>query len=171
MRDPIPRLPHFQGSVEQEGKGRGGHTCSLSEKDTIKIWASGDDIGSIPLDIYIYISREHTSGKEAQLEQLQTERHPHQASVRKGRENVSVFPTLDPPKRHNTTTNSIAYADCCHTTGLGCPISQTWTPRRQDNLNVADATMSSSTARTEKGQEHDRLASYPRGRASVGSRL
>jgi hypothetical protein len=25
----IPRLPHFQGFVEQEGKGRGGHTCLL----------------------------------------------------------------------------------------------------------------------------------------------
>jgi hypothetical protein len=34
MRDPIPRLPHFQGFVEQEGKGRGGHTCSLLEKKT-----------------------------------------------------------------------------------------------------------------------------------------
>jgi hypothetical protein len=31
--------------------------------------------------------------------------------------------------------------------------------------------MSSSMARTEKGQEHDRLASYPRQRASVGSWL
>jgi hypothetical protein len=31
--------------------------------------------------------------------------------------------------------------------------------------------MSSSTARTEKGQEHDRLAPYPHRRASVGSRL
>jgi hypothetical protein len=29
---PIPRLLHFQGFVEHEGKGRGGHTCSLSEK-------------------------------------------------------------------------------------------------------------------------------------------
>jgi hypothetical protein len=48
----IPRLPHFQGFVEQEGKGRGGHTCWLSEKDTMKTWASGGDIGSIPLDTY-----------------------------------------------------------------------------------------------------------------------
>jgi hypothetical protein len=32
----IPRLPHFQGFVENEGKGRGGHTCSLSEKVTTK---------------------------------------------------------------------------------------------------------------------------------------
>ena len=48
---PIPRLPHIQGFVEQEGKGRGGHTCSLLEKDTMKAWASGGDIGSIPLDI------------------------------------------------------------------------------------------------------------------------
>jgi hypothetical protein len=55
--------------------------------------------------------------------------------------------------------------------GLGCPISQTWTPHRQDNLSVAGATMSSSTARTEKAQGHDRHAPYPRRRASVGSRL
>jgi hypothetical protein len=33
---PIPCLPHFQGFVEQEGKGRGSHTCSLTEKDTTK---------------------------------------------------------------------------------------------------------------------------------------
>jgi hypothetical protein len=89
--------------------------------------------------------------KEAQSEQLQTKRHPHQASVREGRENASVFLAHDPPKRHNTTTNSVAYADCCHATGLSCPISQTWTHHRQDNLSVAGATMSSSMARTEKG--------------------
>jgi hypothetical protein len=65
------------------------------------------------------------AGKEAQPEQLQTERYPHQASVREGRESASVSPTLDPPKRHNTTTNSITYADCCYATVLGCPISQT----------------------------------------------
>jgi hypothetical protein len=47
----IPRLPHFQGFVEQKGKGRGGHTCSFPEKDTTKTWASGGNIGSIPLDI------------------------------------------------------------------------------------------------------------------------
>jgi hypothetical protein len=35
-RTPIPRLPHFQGFVEQEGKGRGDHTCLLPEKDTTK---------------------------------------------------------------------------------------------------------------------------------------
>jgi hypothetical protein len=45
--------------------------------------------------------------KETQPEQLQTERHPHQVSIREGLENTSVFPTLDPPKRHNTTTNSV----------------------------------------------------------------
>jgi hypothetical protein len=48
---PIPRLPHFQGFVEQEGKKRGGHTYSLPEKDTTKTWTSGGDICSIPLDI------------------------------------------------------------------------------------------------------------------------
>jgi hypothetical protein len=32
----IPRFPYFQGFVEQQGKGRGGHTCSLSEKDMMK---------------------------------------------------------------------------------------------------------------------------------------
>jgi hypothetical protein len=47
----IPRLYHFQGFVEHEGKGRDRHTCSLPEKDTTKTWASGGDIGSIPLDI------------------------------------------------------------------------------------------------------------------------
>jgi hypothetical protein len=125
----IPRLPHFQGFVEQEGKGKGRHTCSLPEKDTTKTWTSGSDIGSILLDIYI--ERESTQAeKEAQPEQLQTERQPHQALVREGRENASVFPALGPPKRHKTTTNSIAYADCCHATGLSCPIPQTWTPHR-----------------------------------------
>jgi hypothetical protein len=54
---PISRLPHFQGFIEhegkgREGKGRGRHTCSLPEKDTTKTWASGGDIGSIPLDTY-----------------------------------------------------------------------------------------------------------------------
>jgi hypothetical protein len=47
-RTPIPRLPHFQGFVEQEGKGRGSHTYSLSEKNTTKTWTSEGDIGSIP---------------------------------------------------------------------------------------------------------------------------
>jgi hypothetical protein len=51
LSDTIPRLHHFQGFIEQEGKGRGGHSCSLPEKDTTKTWASEDDIGSIPLDI------------------------------------------------------------------------------------------------------------------------
>jgi hypothetical protein len=105
--------------------------------------------------------------KEAKLEQLQTERHPHRASVREGKENASAFLALDPSRRHNTTTNSIAYDDYCRATGLDCPISQTWTPHRQDNLSVAGATMSSSVARTKKGQEQDRLVSYPRRRASV----
>jgi hypothetical protein len=96
----IPRLPHFQGFVEHEGKGRGGHTCSLPEKDTMKTWASEGDICSIPLDIQ---GESTQAEKEAQPEQLQTERHPHQASIREGRENASVFLALDPPKRHNTT--------------------------------------------------------------------
>jgi hypothetical protein len=52
IRDPIPHLPHFQGFIDQEGKGRGSHTCSLPEKDTTKTWISGGDIGSISLDTY-----------------------------------------------------------------------------------------------------------------------
>jgi hypothetical protein len=95
---PIPRLPHFQGFVEQEGKGRSGHTCSLPEKDTTKTWASGDGISSIPLDIQ---GESTQAEKEAQPEQLQTERHSHQAPIREGQENASVFPALDP--RSNTT--------------------------------------------------------------------
>jgi hypothetical protein len=51
IRDLIARLLHFQGFVEQEGKERGGHTCSLPEKDTTKTLASGGDICIIPLDI------------------------------------------------------------------------------------------------------------------------
>jgi hypothetical protein len=47
----IPRLPHFQDFIEQKGKGRGGHTCTLSEKDTMKTWVSRGNIGNIPLDI------------------------------------------------------------------------------------------------------------------------
>jgi hypothetical protein len=69
---------------------------------------------------------------------------------------VSAFLALDPPRRHNTTNNFVAYVNCCRTTSLGCPISQTWTPHRQDNLRVVGATVSSSAARTEKGQEQDR---------------
>jgi hypothetical protein len=41
---------------------------------------------------------------------------------------------------------------------LGCPISQVWAPHRQYSLSVAGATVSSSAARTEKGQEQDRIA-------------
>jgi hypothetical protein len=51
LETPIPRLPHFQGFMEQERKGRGEYTCSLSEKNTTKTWVSRDDIGNISLDI------------------------------------------------------------------------------------------------------------------------
>jgi hypothetical protein len=51
-RYPHPSPLHFQGFVERE-KGRGGHTCSLPEKDTTKTWTSEGDIDSIPLDIHI----------------------------------------------------------------------------------------------------------------------
>ncbi|PWZ34508.1 hypothetical protein Zm00014a_017384 [Zea mays] len=50
---PSPFLPHFQGFVEQEGKGIGIHTCSLSDKDAMKTWTSEGDIGNIPLDTYM----------------------------------------------------------------------------------------------------------------------
>jgi hypothetical protein len=90
-------VPHFQGFVEQEGKVRDGHTCSLPKKDMTKTWTSGDDIGSIPLDTY----------KKSSRSSSKTKRLLHQASVREGRENASVFPTLDPPKRYNTTNNSM----------------------------------------------------------------
>jgi hypothetical protein len=38
--------------------------------------------------------------KEAQPEQLQIERHLHQASVREGRENASVFPAAEVTQHH-----------------------------------------------------------------------
>jgi hypothetical protein len=63
--DPIPRIPHFQGFIEQKGKKRGKHTCSLSEKDTMKTWASGSDICSIPLDTYRDASGERSSAGAA----------------------------------------------------------------------------------------------------------
>jgi hypothetical protein len=63
-----------------------------------------------------------------------------------------------PPRRHNTTTNSVAYADCCRATGLGCLIPQIWTRHRQDNISVAGTIVSSPAARTKKRQEQDRLA-------------
>jgi hypothetical protein len=78
---------------------------------------------------------------------------------------------LDPPRRHNTTTNSVAYADCCRAIGFGCPISQIWTRHHQDNLSVVGTIVFSSTARMKKSQEQDRLAYTARRRASVGSRL
>jgi hypothetical protein len=72
---------------------------------------------------------------------------------------VSAFPALDPPRRHNTTTNnSLIYADYCRATSLGCPISQIWTRHRQDNLSVTGAIVSSSATRTKKSQDQDRLA-------------
>jgi hypothetical protein len=61
------------------------------------------------------------------------------------------------PRRHNTTTNCVAYVDCCRATGLGCPISQIWTRRRQDNLSVAGVIVSSSAVRRKKSQEQDRF--------------
>jgi hypothetical protein len=112
--DPHPSPPPLPRFRRAGGEGKMRHTCSLLEKDT-KTWASGGNIGSIPLDIY---GESMQADKEAQPEQLQTERHPHHASVREERENASFFPALDPPKRHNTTTNSVAYANCCHTTTL-----------------------------------------------------
>jgi hypothetical protein len=77
---------------------------------------------------------------------------PGVSSVREGRENTSAFLALDPPRRHNTTNNSITYADCCRATCFGCPISQTWTSHRQDNLSASGATVSSSAVCTKKAR-------------------
>jgi hypothetical protein len=49
---PSSSLP-LSNFVEQEGKGRGSHTCPLPKKDTTNTWTSGGDIASIPLDTYI----------------------------------------------------------------------------------------------------------------------
>jgi hypothetical protein len=38
-----------------------------------------------------------------------------------------------------TPPPTLAYVDCCHATGLACPLSHTWTPHRQDNLSVVGA--------------------------------
>jgi hypothetical protein len=146
--DPIPPLSHFQGFVEQKGKERGKHTCSLPEKDTTKTCTLGDDICSIPLNTY----RDKACKRRKKFSRSSSK--PSGTRTRcqseKG-ERMRVFLASDPPKGHNTTTNSVAYVDCCHATGLGCPISQTWTLYCQDNLSVAGVTMSSSAARTKKG--------------------
>jgi hypothetical protein len=166
---PIPHLPHFQGFLEQEGKGRGRHTGSLPGKDTTKTWASRGDICSIPLDKY----RERACKRRKKPNRSNSK--PRGTRTRRQSEKGERIRVPSQPWTRrvdtNTTTNSVSYVDCCRAMGLGCPISQTWTPHRQDNLSVAGATVSSSAARTEKGQEQDRLASYPRRRASVGSRL
>jgi hypothetical protein len=120
-RTPISRLPHFQGFVEQEGKGRGSHTCSLPEKDTTKTWTSGGDIGSIPLDTY----RERACKRRKKPSQSSSKPRGTAPGVSpKSARECECIPVLDLPRRHNTTTYSIAYADCCRATGLGCPISQ-----------------------------------------------
>jgi hypothetical protein len=110
----IPRFPHFQGFVEQEGKGRGGHICSLPEKDTTKTWASGGDIDSIPLDI----EREHANGERSPAGSASNQEAPAPGvSPRRARE-CECFPSPG-------SVNSVEYADYCHATGLSCPISQT----------------------------------------------
>jgi hypothetical protein len=125
-----------------------GRPPTIAEEGNDEDLSPGGDISRYR---YIHIGREHASEKEAQLKQLQTERHQHQVSVQEGRENASAFLALDSSRRHNNTTNFVVYADCCRTMGLGCTISQTWTPHRQDNQSVAGATVSSSVAHMEKG--------------------
>jgi hypothetical protein len=116
----IPRLTHFQDFVEQEGKGRGSHTCSLPEKDTTKIWTSGGNIGSILLDTY----RERA--RKRRKKPSQSSSKPRGTSTRRQSEKgerMRVPSTPGPAEAHNTTTNSVAYVDCCRATSLGCPIS------------------------------------------------
>jgi hypothetical protein len=110
----IPRLPHFQGFVEQEGKGRGGHTCSLPEKDTMKSWASGGDIGSIPLDTY-----KERASKRRKKPSRNTSK-PRGTHTRRQSRRARECECL--PKPRPATTNFVAYADC-RATSLGCLIS------------------------------------------------
>jgi hypothetical protein len=81
---PIPRLPHCQGFVEKEGKGRDKHTCSLPEKDTTKTWASGGDISSIPL--YTYKERAHKRRKKLSRSSSKREAPTPGVSPRRARE-------------------------------------------------------------------------------------
>jgi hypothetical protein len=146
---PIPRLPHFQGFVEQEGKGRDEHTCSLPEKDMMKTWASEGDIGSILLDIYR--DRAHKRRKKPSGERSSAGAAPKL-------EHTSVSPRR---ARECECLPSPGLYSICRLLPrmiLGCPIFQTWTPCRQNNLSVAGVTVSSSVARTKKGQEQVRFA-------------
>jgi hypothetical protein len=148
----VPPILHFQGFVEQEGKGRDIHTCLLPKKDTTKTWTSVGDIGSIPLDTY----RERARKRRKKPSQSSSKPRGARTRYQSERARECECPSaLDPPRRHNTPTNSVVYADCCRATGLGCPISQIWTRHRQDNLSVTVVIVSSSAARTKKSQKQD----------------
>jgi hypothetical protein len=99
-----------------------------------------------------YIGREHASGEKSPAGVAPNREAPAPGvSPRRARECECLSsPGPAEATQHHNQLRSI-YADCCHATSLSCPISQTWTPHRQDNLSMARATMSSSTARTEKG--------------------
>jgi hypothetical protein len=154
IRDPNPSpppLPRFHRAGREgkgrEGKGRGSHTCSLPKKDTTKTWTFGGDIGSIPLDTY----RERARKRRKKPSQSSSKPRGTRTRRRSKRaREYECLPALDPPRRHNTTTKSVAYADCCRATGLDCQISQIQTRHRQDKLNVAHTIVSSSVTRTKK---------------------
>jgi hypothetical protein len=91
----------------------------LLEKDATKTWTSGGDIGSIPLDI----GREHASGEKRPARAAPNRETPAPGVSPKMVRECECLLALDPLRRHNTTTNSVAYADYYRTTGFGCPIS------------------------------------------------
>jgi hypothetical protein len=70
----ISRLPHFQGFVEQKGKGICIYTCSLLEKYTTRTWTSGGDIDSIPLHTYREITRNKPSRSSSKSRGTRTRR-------------------------------------------------------------------------------------------------
>jgi hypothetical protein len=70
----ISRLPHFQGFVEQKGKGICIYTCSLLEKYTTRTWTSRGDIDSIPLHTYREITRNKPSRSSSKSRGTRTRR-------------------------------------------------------------------------------------------------
>jgi hypothetical protein len=125
-----------------------GRPLIIAEEGHDEDLSPGGDISSILLDTY----RERARKRERSPTEAAPNREAPTPGVnpRRVRE-CECLPSLDAPRRHNNTTNFVAYADYCRTMGLGCLISQTWTPHRQDNQSVAGATVSSSAAHIEKG--------------------
>jgi hypothetical protein len=150
---PISRLPHFQGFVEQEGKGRGSHTCSLPEKDMTKTWTSGGDIGSISLDTYTEGERKR---RKKSIQSSSKPRGTHNRRQSEKGERMRV------PSSHGPAEATQHHHQLCSICRL-LPRYGPWLSNILDLDSSSPSNLSvrrhraSSAARTKKSQEQDRL--------------